>query len=109
MNWLSETTSNIIYEEIFGVYSIMPMPTGTYKVYKRRDCVKLEKYKELRSSDMSLSEDDYNEYFMLARTHNTLFHAVMWIAEQNLLFNKSGVTTLYKLIIELNKYVSTIK
>ena len=58
---------------------------------------------------MSLSEDDYNEYFMLASTHNTLFHAVMWIAEQNLLFNKSGVTTLYKLIIELNKYVITLK
>ncbi len=109
MNWLSEITSNIIYEEIFGVYSIMPMPTGIYKVYKRRDCVKLEKYKELRSSDISLSEEDYNEYFMVASSHNTLFHAVMWIAEQNLLFDKSGVTTLYKLIIELNKYVNTIK
>lgn len=109
MNWLSETTSNIIYDEIFGVYSIMPMPNGTYKVYKRRDCVKLERYKELRSSDMSLSEDDYNEYFMLASSHNSLFHSVMWIAEQNLLFDKSGVTTLYKLIIELNKYVNAVK
>jgi len=109
MNWLSETTSNIIYEEILGEYSIMPMPTGIYKVYKRRECVKLEKYKQLRSSDISLSEEDYNEYYMVASTHNDLLHAVMWIAEQNLLFNKSGVTSLYKLIIELNKYVITLK
>lgn len=109
MEWLSDTTSNMIYEEIFGVYSILALPNCIFKVYKRRDCVKLDKYKELRKSDEELTEDDYNEYFMVASTHNTLMHAVLWIAENNILYTSNRVIPFYQLIAEINKYVAVTK
>jgi len=104
MNYLSE-----IHDDILGSYSIRITSDTVYKVYKRKDCVKLDVYKKLRSEDINVSEEDINKYFILVSTHNSLFLALVAIAENNMLFDKTRVIGFFTIISEFKRYVESIK
>jgi len=95
----------IIYDEIFKDYYIKLSGVSHYKVFKRRKCIKLDKYKELDKHVETLADEDYNYYDSRVSTQNNLMSAVIYIYEQLHLYPKGfRKTTLYQLINYLNDF-----
>lgn len=95
----------IIYDEIFQDFYIKIAGVKHYKVFKRRKCIKLEKYKEVEKHVETLTENDYNYYDTRVSTQSNLLSSVIYIYEQLYLYpDGARKTSLYQLLNKLNDF-----
>ena len=103
-----------IYNDSFKDYIIKPHGVDQYKVYLKKQCVKNEVFKELRSGVIKLTEDDYNEYLIRVATVNTLLQALVYIFEANSVYKQHSkdVTTVkafYDVLSEFQTFITAVK
>lgn len=103
-----------IYNDVFGDYFIVNYNVNHYKVYRRKLCIKLDTYKEIRKGTNSLNEEDYNSYSTLVATKTNLLQSLMYIFESNSVYkqhskDKMTVKGFYNILSEFSEFIKSIK
>lgn len=95
----------IIYNEEFGEYFIKVCGVSHYKVFRKKKCIKIEKYSDKSLDVETLTDDDYNFYEQRVASKNSLMESVWFIFEQKVIF-KNGInrTPFYSILKSLDEF-----